>query len=193
MNFDYHILHAVANGLKYFKENKSAFDKLLPGTSDAYKTKSHTLLTSIEPSFNITSLHKNLGNPAITVYTRSEAMNDMQPMNDRSGSGEYILFQGNTALIYIYADTKEKLRLLTVIVQASMLLFKETFFKVGYDNLRFISSSDTDLNKDGVDNELSSFDILKKEIVYQSLSSITVEPRLIPDEEYPWEITVDLI
>lgn len=193
MNFDFHIIHAIANGLKHFKDNKSAFDALLPGTSDSYKTKSHELLNSINPTFDITSLHKTLSNPAITVYTRSDAMNDMQPLNDRSGANEYVLFQGNTANIYIYADTKEKIRLLTVIVQASMLLFKQSFFKIGYDNLRFISTSDVDLNKDGSDNKLASFDIFKKELVYQSLSTIKVEPRISPEAEYPWEISVDLI
>ena len=195
MNFDYHLLHAIRNGLEYYKQNRDSFDLLWQGTSDSYRDKMFALLNNTEVTFNITTIHAVLKNPAITCYTRSQAMNDMQPLAD-AGDG-FVQFLGNVGHVFIYADNREKLRLLSTITIASVMLFKDTFYRSGYDNLRLLSTSDADLSgreaTEGEPNELSSFDILKKEIIYESLSQLKIKPISSGDFEVPWEISVELI
>jgi hypothetical protein len=195
MNFDYHLLHAIRNGIKFYQENRDNFDSLWMGTSPTYRDKMFNLLNDLEVQFNITTIHSVLKNPAITCYTRSDAMNDMQPLAD-VGEG-FVQFLGNVGQIFIYAGDREKLRLLSTITIASIMLFKDNFYKAGYDNLRLLRTSDADLSgreaTQGEPNELSSFDILKKEIVYESLSQLQIKPIPRTDFEVPWEISVDLI
>lgn len=196
MNFDYHLLHAIRNGIAYFQQNRDAFDTLWQGTSDTYREKMFNLLNDTEVVFNITTIHAVLKNPAITCYTRSDAQNDIQPLADAGNEG-FVQFLGNVGHVFIYADNREKLRLLSTITIASVMLFKDTFYRAGYDNLRLIRTSDADLTGKeaalGEVNELSSFDILKKEIIYESLSQMIIKPIQPADFEVPWEISVDLI
>lgn len=200
-SFDYHILHAVANGINYYKSNRSAFDGLLPGVSNQYRDKMFNILTSTEVSFDITSLKRKVNIPVITCYSKSEAMNNMQPLSD-IGDGGFVLYQVNMAVIFIYVETKEKLRLYELICKASMMLFRNSFIKAGYDNLNFVRSSDADLegsSKDrndgsyGGDNTLGRENLYKKEMMYQSISSMNIKPIQTGLEEYPWQIEIDLI
>lgn len=195
MNFDYHLLHAIKNGIEFYKNNRDNFDTLWQGTSNTYRDKMFNLLNEVEVQFNITTIHSVLKNPAITCYTRSDALNDMQPLAD-VGDG-FVQFLDNLGHVFIYADNREKLRLLSTITIASIMLFKDNFYRSGYDNLRLLRSSDADLSGReavlGEPNELSSFDILKKEIIYQSLSQLQIKPIPRDDFEVPWEISVDLI
>lgn len=195
MNFDYHLLHAIRNGIEFYKQNRANFDLLWQGTSDTYRDKMFNLLNDVEVQFNITTIHAVLKNPAITCYTRSDAQNDMQPLHDVGD--DFVQFLGNVGHVFIYADNREKLRLLSTIAIASIMLFKNTFYKAGYDNLRLIRTSDADLSGReaalGEANELSSFDILKKELIYESLSKLTIKPVGTADFEVPWEISVELI
>ncbi len=200
-SFDYHLLHAVANGINYFKNNRAAFDSLMEGSPQQYRDKMFNFLTTTEVNYDVTSLKRNAKLPTITAYTKSEGINNMQPLSD-IGDGGYVLHEVNYGTVFIYMDSKEKLRLYELITKASIMMFRTTFLRSGYDNIAFLRSSDADLegsSKDrndgsyGGDNTLGREYLFKKELAYQSLSLIKVKPILPADIEYPWEITIDLI
>ena len=200
-SFDFHILHAVANGVNYYKSNRAAFDGLFPGVSNQYRDKMFDILSTTEISFDITSLKRKANIPVITCYTKADGMSNMQPLSD-IGDNSFVLYQANTATVYIYTETKEKLRLYEIICKASMMLFRNSFIKAGYDNMSFIKSSDEDLegstSRDSkTSNDSSSAlgkeDLYKKKIVYQSISSMNIRPIQTGLEEYLWKIEIDLI
>jgi hypothetical protein len=173
----------------------------MESSSSQYRDKMFDILTKTEVSFDISSLKRNAKLPTITAYTKSEGINNMQPLFDM-GDGGYVLHEVNYGTIFVYMDTKEKLRLYELITKASILMFRETFLRSGYDNIAFLRSSDADLegsSKDrndgsyGGDNTLGREYLFKKELAYQSLSLIKVKPIVPTDLEYPWEITIDLI
>jgi len=200
-NFDYHTLHAIANGLNYYKANRGAFDSLIPGVSNQYREKMFSILTTTEISFDITSLKRKANMPVITCYTKSDGIANLQPLSD-IGDGAFVLHQVNMAVIYIYTQTKEQMRLYELLCKASMMLFRNSFIKAGYDNLIFVRSSDEDLegasSKSGRDSQdtssvLGKEDLYKKQLTYQSISSMNIKPIQTGLEEYPWEIEIDLI
>lgn len=188
---DFHVLHTIANGVKYYTDTEAAFNKVFYDVADAYKTKLYAKLQNTKVSYNSGYLKKAENFPLITVTTdESTDDTDNQVLNNRGFASESVLFLNQECTINIYAPDIDTLRVLHRIVQTSMLLFKKDFFKIGYLNIEFIKSSDLAPEKDLVGEDVI---VYRRQITYNAQRQLGVKPIDDTIDSLSWDIVPTII
>jgi hypothetical protein len=81
--------------------------------------------------------------PMISIKLTEQAF-ETQGLGDLSNEKHFHLLTLQSVDITIYAQDQDLVRVLHAITHASFLQYKSALIKVGYDNLRFVSSTDMD-------------------------------------------------
>jgi hypothetical protein len=148
--FDLHTIHAIKNGIHYYTRDRLMFDALFPAVSDNMKARMFQFLTDNPVSFDgayTGSTAKTL--PLVTVelveaYYDSQGIGNMaHQRSDADGRvfHYYHQFTSQEVRINVYCNQMEGLRAIHRLIQASMLLWKNSFIKAGYENLLFTGTT----------------------------------------------------
>lgn len=148
--FDLHTLHAIKNGINYYKQDRSRFDPLLPSVGEAMRARLFAYLNDKNINFDTAFSGKAAkALPLITVEL-SEAFYDSQGIGNAAASrydddGREIpyshIFTSPEAAINIFSNEIDGVRVLHRVIQASMLLFHSSFINAGYQNLLYVGST----------------------------------------------------
>lgn len=146
--FDLHIIHAITNGIKYFKADRSLFDPLFKHVSATYRERMFNKFAAtpvyIDGAFNVKTA-KDL--PLITVEL-SETRYDGQGLGLASFaqytdtgtigfSQERFIHEFNSqrVMINVYVGELELMRVLHHVIKAAILLFTRKLLEAGYQNI----------------------------------------------------------
>jgi hypothetical protein len=153
---DLHVIHAIGNGINYFKKSRLLFDPLFPTVSADMKARMFAYLNNnkiaLDTSFNT---KKANALPLITVE-HNEHSYDSQGLGNASHSTydedgretKYShLFTSQDVVINMYAKEMETLRMMHRLVISSMLLFHPSFINAGYQNLLYVGSTSMELDE----------------------------------------------
>lgn len=148
--FDLYMIHIIGNAVRYYKNDRTLFDPLLPHISPAMRDRMWATLQSTEISFDAAYNARTAKRlPLITVES-SEQFYDEQGLAQVASehvddNGQLIrinhVFTSQEAVVNIYADTLEGVRLLALIVQAGMLTFKDVLVKAAFQNVIYVGST----------------------------------------------------
>lgn len=148
--FDLHTLHAIKNGINYYKQERSRFDPLFPSVGEAMRARLFAYLNERVVSFEAAYSGKTAKPLPIISVELSEAFYDSQGIGNAAASrydedGREIpyahIFTSPEATINIYANEIDGVRVLHRLIQASMLLFHTSFINAGYQNLLYVGST----------------------------------------------------
>ena len=144
--FDLYLMHIVGNGINYYKSNRTLFDPLFPHVASAMRDRMWNTLQNETVSFESSFQPRTAGKlPLITIQS-SEQFYEQQGLGQHGGvSGEEIeyahIFTSQEAVINIYTESIETVRLLQTIIQASVLLFKDILVQGGFQNILYIGAN----------------------------------------------------
>jgi hypothetical protein len=153
---DLHVIHAIGNGINYYKKSRLLFDPLFPSVSDDMKARMFAYLNNNKISLD-TGFNPKKSNPLpLITVEHNEHSYDSQGLGNQSTSSfdadgrEYRythLFTSQDAVINIYAKEMETLRMLHRLVVSSLLLFHNSFLNAGYQNLLYVGSTSMELDE----------------------------------------------
>lgn len=188
---DFHTVHVISNGIKYYKETQSAFIELFEDVSEAYAIKLHDKLQSIDVSFN-TSYNKKFDNyPLITTSVDEQSDDtDNQLLANRGISQGKVMFFTQKCVLNIYTADIDIMRVLHRLVQASMLLFKQDLLNVGYLNIEFKGSSDLKPDPDLVGKDVL---VYRKELRYNGQRQLITKPVDGTITNVSWDLSPTII
>lgn len=185
---DLHIIHTVKNAVKYYKENRNAFDAIFPDIGQTLKDKYYQSFQR-EVSFDKGYLTKIEKLPIITTSLIEVANDANQFLGNRGMKQNLVILLNNECRINIYSNEYDYAKVLHRIIQAAMLAFKPDFLKIGYLNIEFIKSEefepDEDLISDGVK-------VYGRQLVYRAQQQLIVPPIEQPFE-LPWDINPTIV
>lgn len=147
---DLYLIHIIGNAVKYYRSDKDLFDPLLPFVSEQMRTRMFNTLQSVEVSFDSAYNARTAKKlPLITVESSEQYFEDQgigQVASEHvDDNGQLIrlnhVFTNQEAIVNIYADTLETVRLLSLIVQAGVLTFKDVFVSASFQNIMYLSST----------------------------------------------------
>lgn len=144
--FDLHFTHILRNGLALYSQH-ARFTQLFPTIAPALQNKFYQLFMESQARKPIVIDLANEGKvqsmPIISVLLTEQAF-ETQGLSDMSDDSHLHLLTLQTVDINIYAQDQDLVRILHAITHASFLQYKSALLKVGYDNLRFMTSSDVE-------------------------------------------------
>lgn len=148
--FDLHFIHAIKNGIRYFKKDRFMFDPLFPNISDVMRSRMFQYLQDNEVRFDAAYAGGAAdGLPLVTVEL-TEAYYDSQGIGNHAYSARddegrefyrYHLFTSQEVRVNIYAKEMEVVRLIHKLIQATMLLFHKSFINAGYQNILYTGTT----------------------------------------------------
>jgi hypothetical protein len=148
--FDLYLIHIIGNAVRYYRSDRALFDPLLPHISPAMRDRMWATLQTTEISFDAAYNARTAKRlPLITVES-SEQFYDEQGLAQVASehvddNGQLVrlnhVFTSQEAVVNIYADTLEGVRLLALIVQAGMLTFKDVLVKAAFQNVIYVGST----------------------------------------------------
>ena len=148
--FDLYLIHLIGNAVKYYSADRDIFDSLFPHVSDAMRDRmwayiqNHTI--NFDSAYNARTA-KNL--PLITVED-NEQFYDQQGLANSAGAytddNDQLhrvshLFTSHEAVINIYADNLEAVRVLEAIIHAGVLVFHDFLVSAAFQNVIYIGSA----------------------------------------------------
>jgi hypothetical protein len=148
--FDLYLIHVIGNAFKYYSADRSLFDPLFPHVADAMRDRMWEYLQSntirFDSSYNARTA-KNL--PLITIED-NEQFFDQQGLSNTAG--EYVdendqvvrvssLFTSHEAVINVYADNLEAVRVLEAVIHAGMLIFHPFLVSASFQNVMYVGST----------------------------------------------------
>jgi hypothetical protein len=188
---DFHVLHTISNGVKYYKENQADFLSIFNDVSEAYALKLFNKLADVNVTFNVGFQKKVESFPLITLTVEEFSDDtDNQVLGNRGYALENITFINQQCSINVYSSDIDILRVLHRIIQTSMLLFKKDFFRVGYINIEFVKSSDMEPEDGLVGKDVA---VYKRLIKYNAQRQITAKPINIDETASNWELVPTII
>lgn len=147
---DLYIIHIIGNAVKYYKSHRALFDPLLPHVSVVMRDRMWSTLQAVNVSFDASYNARTAKRlPLITVES-SEQYYDEQGIAQVASehvddNGQLVrlnhIFTSQEATVNIYADTLETVRLLSLIVQAGMLLFNDVLIKGSFQNVIYVGAT----------------------------------------------------
>lgn len=144
--FDLHFTHILKNGLALYA-NATRFNQLFPTIASSLQMKLYQLFMDTQAKRPIAIDLANEGKvqslPMISIKLTEQAF-ETQGLGDLSDEKHFHLLTLQSVDITIYAQDQDLVRVLHAITHASFLQYKSALIKVGYDNLRFVSSTDMD-------------------------------------------------
>ena len=148
--FDLHFIHAIKNGVRYFKADRFMFDPLFPNVSDNMKARMFQWLQDNEIKFDAAYTGAAAeGLPLVTVEL-TEAYYDSQPLGNMAYENvddegrvfqRFAMFTSQEVRVNIYAKEMEAVRLIHKLIQATMLLFHTSFINAGYQNVLYTGTT----------------------------------------------------
>lgn len=180
---DLHINHTLSNGLKYYRDNRAAFDEIMYDISPTLRDKYYDKLVEITVNFNkaFSEAHNKL--PLITTRI-SERTNDReQVLGNKGHYGKNVLILNQECEINIYSNEYDIIRILHRVLQSTMLIFKGSFLSIGYLNLEFIKSEEVDLDDDLVGDNVIVF---HRKVTYVAQKQLLATPPADPAVLVPW-------
>ena len=148
--FDLHLLHAIGNGITYYKSNRTKFDEVFPAVASSVRDRMFNFLAGNDISFDIPFTGRTVGQLPIINCELNKQFYDSQGLGNASFSskdaqGREIykkhLFTSQEAVLHVYAKEMEGLRVLHRLIHASVLLFTHNFLNIGYHNILYIGST----------------------------------------------------
>jgi len=144
--FDLHFTHILKNGLALYSQ-QTRFNQLFPTIASSLQVKLYQLFMDTQAKRPIAIDLANEGKvqslPMISIKLTEQAF-ETQGLGDLSNEKHFHLLTLQSVDITIYAQDQDLVRVLHAITHASFLQYKSALIKVGYDNLRFVSSTDMD-------------------------------------------------
>lgn len=144
--FDLHFTHILKNGLALYSQ-QTRFNQLFPTIASSLQMKLYQLFMDTQAKRPIAIDLANEGKvqslPMISIKLTEQAF-ETQGLGDLSNEKHFHLLTLQSVDITIYAQDQDLVRVLHAITHASFLQYKSALIKVGYDNLRFVSSTDMD-------------------------------------------------
>lgn len=144
--FDLHFTHILKNGLALYSQ-QTRFNQLFPTIASSLQMKLYQLFMDTQAKRPIAIDLANEGKvqslPMISIKLTEQAF-ETQGLGDLSDEKHFHLLTLQSVDITIYAQDQDLVRVLHAITHASFLQYKSALIKVGYDNLRFVSSTDMD-------------------------------------------------
>jgi len=147
---DIHLLHILANGVKYYKASRALFDPLFYTFAESMKARIFAELNRQPISFDTAFQNRKSGGLPLITVENSEQIFPNQSLADASGYGEDQFgrrvrwshtFTSQTAVINVYTDSMELTRALQLICRSAILLFTPQLLRAGYENLLYQGSS----------------------------------------------------
>lgn len=147
---DLYLIHIIGNAVKYYRSDRALFDPLLPFVSVQMRDRMFDTLQNTEVSFDSAYNARTAKRlPLITVESSEQYFDDQgigQVASEHvDDNGQLIrlnhIFTNQEAIVNIYAGSLETVRLLSLIVQAGVLTFKDVFVKASFQNIMYISST----------------------------------------------------
>lgn len=191
--FDLHFTHILRNGLALYS-NVNRFNQLFPTISQALQTKFYQLFMDTQAKHPISIDLANTGKvqslPMISIKLTEQAF-ETQGLGDLSDEKHFHLLTLQSVDITIYAQDQDLVRVLHAITHASFLQYKSALIKVGYDNLRFVSSTDMD-QETTLNAESSSLVNFKRRLRFTAIHHMYL-PTLTTasDQELPIFVQID--
>jgi hypothetical protein len=182
--FDLHIIHAIGNGINYYKKSRALFDPLFPAVSDDMRARMFSYLNNNKVSFDTAFNPKKAGALPLITVENNEHFYDSQPLAGIGGAeydadGREIkyrsLFTSQESVINIYAKDMEAIRMLHRIVVSSMLLFHPSFISAGYQNLMYMGSTSLSLDPNLFGE---NFGVYGRSCRYASLHLLAIPARV---------------
>ena len=139
--FDLYLMHIVGNGINYYKADRTLFDPLFPHVATAMRDRMWQTLQEETVSFDSSFQPRTAGKlPLITIQS-SEQFYDQQGLGQHGGAERAHIFTSQEAVINVYTESIETVRLLQTIIQASVLLFTQVLIQGGFQNILYIGAN----------------------------------------------------
>jgi len=131
------------------------------------------------------------GLPIISVLLTEQAF-ETQGLSDMSDDRHLHLLTLQTVDVNIHAQDQDLVRILHAITHASFLQYKSALLRVGYDNLRFVTSSDVE-QETALKSESNSLVNYKRKLRFSAVHHLYI-PTItsLNDLELPILVQLDL-
>lgn len=148
--FDLYLIHIIGNAVKYYSSNRDLFDPLFPHVADAMRDRMWGYLQSSKVSFDSSYNARTAKSLPLITVEDNEQFYDAQALGNSAGA--YVdandqvvridsLFTSHEAVINIYAESLEAVRVLEAIIHAGMLVFHDFLVKAAFQNVIYIGST----------------------------------------------------
>ena len=185
---DLYLIHIIGNAVRYYRSDRTLFDPLLPHVSAAMRDRMWATLQTVNVSFDAAYNARTAKRlPLITVES-SEQYFDEQGLAQIASEhvdddGQLIrlnhVFTSQEAVVNIYADTLETVRLLALIVQAGMLTFHDVLVKAAYQNVVYIGATSLVPDPSFTGEDLSTYG---RQMRYAALHLLELPARVNIDD-----------
>lgn len=186
---DLHISHTIANGVKYYVDNRVEFEALFFDVAASLRDSYYNKLASLDIKFDVALRKRHEKFPLITISIDEKSADTFQPLGNRGFQGELSLLVNQDCDLNIYSDDLDAMRVLQRTIQSSMLIFKKNFLAMGYLNMQFISSTSLDIEDDVI---TSNVDVYGRSLRYRAQRQINAKP---PEVAFnlPWELNSTIV
>ena len=148
--FDLYLIHIIGNAFRYYAADRALFDQLFPHVAEAMRDRMWTYLQTNTISFDSSYNARNARNLPLITVEDNEQFYDAQGL--ANSAGEYVnaddqlvrvshLFTSHEAVINIFADSLEAVRVIEAIVQAGVILFHNFLVKAAFQNVIYVGST----------------------------------------------------
>jgi hypothetical protein len=198
MLLDMHIVHALTNGWKVYRDSLAAFSELFPVVAAATLAEWHALLVAEEPEIRATFAP---GTPEAFPLISVELMSETPEVRglgnslgiEDGGTRRILGFTaGQRAEVSIIAKRDEATRALSVIVRAVMLRAVKSFMRSGYVSIQYEGAGELSLDEMLVAEELG---IYSRRLSYSARVEVAVPEQpagtVLPTK--PWFIQLDAV
>ena len=180
---DLHIVHTIANGIKFYKENRASFDEIMNDISDSLKDKYFTKLTNLTINFDRAFSQKHNKYPLITTKIVEHTAPEEQVLGNAGHRKKLVLLVSQNVEISIYDNDYDVMRIMHRLIQAIMLIFKGSFLQIGYLNLQFASSEELAPDDDATADSVMLF---TRVMTFNAKKQILATPPASVDALIPW-------
>lgn len=174
--FDLHLLSILANGFKFYVNNKPAFKKLFLGISDSTLEQWYSLVTLQLPLFSSRYAQGTREAPMITVIGGIESVsnNFLGKALARNAQGflEVGYQASEDAQVVILAKSPELARCYAIMIRAAFEQSLNALLKAGYDQAMYTGGQALDPEEELASEELG---IYVKKLNFSSMYTVKIE------------------
>ena len=197
---DLHIVHAIANGVKFYQDNLANFKNTFDDVSASYAERLHTKLTAMNVQFDTANNRKHSQFPLITTNLAEKTQAANQTLSNRAGGTKLGLFLNQECKITIYANDLDEIRILHRIIQSSLLIYKSSFLELGYQTLDFEKSKDLEPADESIGGRVDKLLVIgkgvlvyRRELTYSALRQLLADPIPGTVETFSdWDLVPDV-
>jgi hypothetical protein len=183
---DLHLIHGIANGVKYYQENQDEFRAIFDDISQTYSDKLYAKIQNLDIKYDSAYSNTHDSYPLITTSLAESTTDADQMLGNQGYNEKKVLFLNQECIVSLYTSDKDVLRALHRMIQSAFLIFKQSFLKSGYLNVEFISSTELRPDEDIIGKGVSVFG---REITYLAQKQLHAKPILPADQSFPWVVS----